>query len=153
MKKTVKKIFFLLCILLVGIQFIPSKRNVSNVVYKSDFMALFDVPIDLNKKLTVSCYDCHSNNTKYPWYNRIQPIAWYLEGHIKEGKDELNFNEFGKYSSRRQKSKLTSIIREIEGDKMPLKSYVNLHEKAKINEVEKKELLVFFEKVKESIGH
>ena len=61
-----------------------------------------------------SCYDCHSNNTKYTWYNKVQPVAWFLEDHVKEGKAELNFNEWDSWSNCRKKSKLKSII--IHGD-------------------------------------
>ncbi len=149
MNKLIKKILLALVIVFVGIQFIPTKLNVSKTAYKSDFISIYDVPKEISEKLRVSCYDCHSNNTEYPWYNKLQPIAWYVEGHINEGKAELNFNEFGDYSDRKQRSKLNSIIREIEADKMPLKSYVNMHKNAEISKVEKKELLNFFEKVKD----
>ena len=147
MKKK-KKIAVLLFIVFVGIQFIPTNHNESNLEYPSDFMQVFDVPQNIQDKLIASCYDCHSNNTKYPWYNKIQPLSWILEGHIEEGKNELNFNEFGNYSSRRQKSKITSIVRQIEGDKMPLSSYVFIHKEAKINETEKKEILQWLTKLK-----
>ncbi len=149
--KILKRILLLLFIVFVGIQFIPTKMNVSNEVYKADFMNIYSMPKTISEKLVVSCYDCHSNNTKYPWYNKIQPVAWYLEDHIKEGKKELNFNEFGNYSVRRQKSKIKSIIREIEGDKMPLSSYTNMHEDAILNADERKELLGFFEMLKDSV--
>lgn len=150
--KILKRIFLLLFIVFVGIQFIPTKLNVSDEIYENDFMNVFQVADNISAKLKVSCYDCHSNNTEYPWYNKIQPVTWYLEDHINEGKSELNFNEFGNYSDRKQKSKLTSIIREIEADKMPLSSYVNMHKNARINKNEKKELLLFFEKIKDSVG-
>jgi len=149
--KILKRILLLLFIVFVGIQFIPMKLNVSDEVYETDFMNIYSVPKAISEKLVVSCYDCHSNNTKYPWYNKIQPVAWYLEGHIKEGKKELNFNEFGNYSVRRQKSKIKSIIREIERNKMPLVSYTNMHEDAILNKDEKKELLGYFEMLKDSI--
>lgn len=146
--KIVKKIAIFLFIGFVGIQFIPTNRNESDLSYQSDFMQVFDVPQNIQDKLIASCYDCHSNNTKYPWYNKTQPVSWILEGHIEEGKEELNFNEFGNYSSRRQKSKITSIVRQIEGDKMPLSSYVFIHKEAKINETEKKEILQWLTKLK-----
>lgn len=145
--KIVKRILLSLLIVFVGIQFIPTKMNVSTELYASDFMNVYEVPNDIREILKVSCYDCHSNNTAYPWYNKIQPVTWFLEGHIKEGKDELNFNEFWEYSKRRQKSKIKSIIREIEGGKMPLSSYIWMHKEAKINELEKKEILQWFNKL------
>ena len=82
----------------VGMQFIPSTRNRSNQVLDADFAKTFGVPNDVQALLERSCYDCHSDNTKYPWYHRLQPAAWFMERHISEGKEELNFSDFGSYS-------------------------------------------------------
>ena len=151
MKKILKISLLFLTIVFVVIQFIPTKINVSTKEYETDFMKMYDVPDAISAKLKTSCYDCHSNNTEYPWYNRIQPITWFLEGHIEEGKAELNFNEFGTYSKRRQKSKLTAIGRAVENDKMPLSSYLSMHGDAKISKAEKRELLTFFMALKDSL--
>ena len=148
MKKIIKRIGILLIIAFVGIQFIPTKRNVSNEVYKADFMKVYKVPSEISEKLKVSCYDCHSNNTEYPWYSRIQPATWYLEGHVNEGKEELNFNEFGNYSARKQRSKLSSMIRELKSDMMPLSSYLIIHKDAIFDKNEKKKMVTFFENLK-----
>jgi len=78
------------------------------------------------------CYDCHSNNTVYPWYNKIQPISYLMENHIKEGKKELNFSNFGTYSKRKQKSKLKAIYNQIKDNEMPLWSYTLIHRNAKL---------------------
>ena len=114
--KITKVIAIIVLIVLVGIQFVPTKRNKSDVTPQTDFMLVSEVPITIQNQLKVSCYDCHSNNTSYPWYNKVQPIAWFLENHIKEGKAELNFNEWKNYSDRRKNSKLRSIIKQIEND-------------------------------------
>ncbi len=63
-----------------------------------------------------SCYDCHSNNTVYPWYDRIQPVAWWLQYHVNHGKHSLNFSEFGSYSVARQAKKLKNIGKQIKED-------------------------------------
>ena len=118
--KTVKIIAWVLLVAFVGIQFVPTERNQTNAVPKTDFILVNDVPKDIKNKLQVSCYDCHSNNTAYPWYNKVQPVAWLLENHIKEAKAELNFNEWANYSNRRKKSKLKSIISQIRDNEMPL---------------------------------
>ncbi|MCZ6595829.1 MAG: heme-binding domain-containing protein [Bacteroidetes bacterium] len=138
--KLVKKIAIILLVVFVGIQFIPTKHNQSNLVPASDFMVIYNIPEQIETQLKVSCYDCHSNNTEYPWYNKIQPAAWVMEGHIKKGKEELNFNEFGDYSIRRQKSKLKSIISQIRDDEMPISSYAFMHGDAKLSESKKLEL-------------
>jgi len=124
----------------VGIQFIPSKRNLSDTVSENDFVRTFKPPDQIQKLLKTSCYDCHSNNTRYPWYNKLQPAAWFMEGHIKEGKEELNFSEFGGYSKRRQRSKLKSIISQTKSGEMPIPSYTYVHWDAILSEQEKKML-------------
>ncbi|NEW80269.1 MAG: heme-binding domain-containing protein, partial [Gelidibacter sp.] len=111
----------------------------------------FEVPYNIQNILKKSCYDCHSNNTNYPWYHKIQPASWLLENHIKEGKKGLNFSEFGAYSKRRQKSKLKSIINQIKDDEMPLYSYTLIHSDAKLSEGNKKDLIDWLSKQKDSI--
>ena len=149
--KVVKIIAIVLLVAFAGIQFVPADRNQSEVVPKADFMLVNNVPENIQKKLQVSCYDCHSNNTQYPWYNKVQPVAWFLEDHIKEGKAELNFNEWDSLSNRRKKSKLRSIIKQIESDEMPLYSYTLIHKDASFSEAEKQELIRWIEQLKDSI--
>ena len=149
--KIVKIIAIVLLVAFVGIQFIPTTRNQSDTVPSTDFMLVNNVPETNQKKLQVSCYDCHSNNTQYPWYNKIQPVAWFLEDHIKEGKAELNFNEWDSLSSRRKASKLRSIIKQIENGEMPLDSYTFIHKDAKFSEAETEELISFITQLKDSL--
>jgi|TARA_R110001606_G_scaffold86724_1_gene196229 hypothetical protein len=149
--KIVKVIAIVLLVAFVGIQFIPTTRNQSDTVPSTDFMLVNNVPETIQRKLQVSCYDCHSNNTQYPWYNRVQPITWFLEDHIKEGKAELNFNEWDSLSSRRKKSKLRSIIKQIESGEMPLDSYTLIHKDAKFSEAEAAELISFITQLKDSL--
>jgi hypothetical protein len=95
----------------------------------------------VQKILIASCTDCHSNNTRYPWYANIQPVGWLLANHIKQGKAELNFSEFGNYSSRRQASKLKAIRYSVKDGSMPLSSYTFLHQDAKLSK-ENKALII-----------
>ena len=149
--RIVKIIAIIALVGFVGIQFIPTERNQSYTVPETDFMLVHNVPETIQKKLQVSCYDCHSNNTQYPWYNKIQPAAWFLEDHIKEGKAELNFNEWDSLSSRRKSSKLRSIIKQIESGEMPLDSYTLIHKDAKFSEAEAEELINFITQLKDSL--
>ena len=149
--KIVKIIAMILLVAFVGIQFVPTARNQSNTVPSTDFMLVNNVPENIQKKLEVSCYDCHSNNTQYPWYNKIQPVAWFLEDHIKEGKAELNFNEWDSLSSRRKASKLRSIIKQIENGEMPLDSYTLIHSEATFTEAKAEELINFITQLKDSL--
>ena len=136
---------------LVVIQFFPVTLNESDTVPQSDFMVENQVPATIKNRLQVSCYDCHSNNTDYPWYSKIQPAAWYLEDHIQEGKDELNFNEWAEYSDRRKNSKLRSIISQIEEDKMPLDSYTLIHKDAILSDEDKRVIIDYMTALKDSL--
>ncbi|WP_026775408.1 heme-binding domain-containing protein [Polaribacter sp. Hel_I_88] len=149
--KTVKIILLILLVAFVGIQFIPTERNQTDIVPVTDFMLVNNVPNNIKNKLQVSCYDCHSNNTKYPWYNKIQPVAWFLEEHVKNGKAELNFSEWGSLSSRRKASKLRSIIKQIESKEMPLDSYTLIHKDAKFSNEETNEIINFITQLKDSL--
>ena len=127
------------------IQVIPVERNVSTVPPGQSFERTQKVPANVAAILKVSCYDCHSNNTRYPWYSELQPGAWFMARHITKGKEELNFDEFNNYSKRRKKAKIKSIISQIEKEEMPLKSYLLLHPDAGLTPNKKKVLLQFFQ--------
>ena len=92
--RRIKIIAIIVLVAFVGIQFIQTTRNQSDMVPETDFILVNDAPSDIKSMLQVSCYDCHSNNTQYPWYNKIQPVTWFLENHISDGKAELNFSEW-----------------------------------------------------------
>ena len=149
--KTLKIILLILLVAFVGVQFIPTERNQTNIVPVTDFMLVNNVPNNIKNKLQVSCYDCHSNNTKYPWYNKIQPVAWFLEEHIRDGKKELNFSEWESLSNRRKASKLRSIIKQIESGEMPLNSYTLIHKDAKFSKEETNEIINFITQLKDSL--
>ncbi|MDX1760532.1 heme-binding domain-containing protein [Salinimicrobium sp. TIG7-5_MAKvit] len=143
--KFLKIIGLVLLVAFVGIQFIPTNRNQADYISKSDFTEVYEVPENINTILQTSCYDCHSNNTNYPWYNKIQPFTWYLNDHIEKGKADLNFSEFGEYSSRRQRSKLRSISSQVKDGEMPLQSYTLVHWDAKLSDKEKEEFTVWMD--------
>ncbi len=149
--KIVKIITLVLLVVFVGIQFVPTKLNQSNIVPKTDFLLVSNSPQDISILLQESCYDCHSNNTKYPWYNKIQPAAWFLENHITEGKDELNFNEWDEYSNRRKNSKLKSIINQIKDDEMPIFSYTLIHRDAQLSKSNKTMVINYMKKIKDTL--
>lgn len=146
--KIVKIIALVLVVCFVGIQFMPTELNQSNIVPKTDFLLVNNTPKNISTLLQTSCYDCHSNNTSYPWYNKIQPIAWFLENHIADGKEELNFNNWDTYSTRRTNSKLKSIINQIKNNEMPLSSYTLIHKNAKLSTSEKTLVIDYIKKLK-----
>ena len=132
-----KKVLAGLIIILAVIQLFQPARNNSGQILTTDITKVVNVPPDVLLILKRSCYDCHSNQTMYPWYSWIQPGAWFMNSHIKEGKSELNFSDFGSYSLRRQNNKLKAISNIIPKDEMPLASYAILHPDAKLSGSEK----------------
>ena len=133
MKKGFKKaLLLLLLIAVIIIQFIHPEKNISDpaALQLNDIGKLYRVPESVNHILKVSCYDCHSNNTVYPWYSKIQPVAWWLNDHIVEGKKEINFSEFATYRIGRQYRKLDEVIKQVKQDEMPLSSYTLIHRNA-----------------------
>ena len=140
--KLLKRIGLAMLIVLVGLQFIPTRSNQSKEVGPStDFIKTNEVPENIGRILLTSCYNCHSNNTNYPWYSRVQPIGWFLENHINNGMAELNFSEFGSYSVRKQKSKLSLMVSQVAKDEMPLTSYTFIHREARLSQENKKSLM------------
>lgn len=135
-----KKIAWILLIALIVIQFFPTMENKSDVVPATDLIQSHEVPSQVATIMHNACYDCHSNNTDYPWYNHVQPSSWFLEGHIKEAKEHLNFNEFNTYSRKKQKEKLENIRQMVDEDKMPLTSYKLLHWDANLSKSERKKI-------------
>ncbi len=139
MKKFFKRFFLVLLIALIVIQFFQPEKNTASgdTLMKADITMAHSLPADVQQTLKKACYDCHSNNTVYPWYSNIQPVGWWLADHINEGKKELNFSEFAGYNLRRQYRKLEEIKGEIEEEKMPLASYTRMHKEAKLTDTEK----------------
>ncbi len=141
-----------LLVIIIAIQFIHPARNQNGQVLAVDITRLYTVPENVEAVLKTSCYDCHSNNTNYPWYANVQPGEWWLASHIKKGKAELNFNEFGNYSKRRQDSKLKSIASSIEDGTMPLPSYVFIHTDAKLSKENKSLIRKWVKTLRDSIS-
>jgi hypothetical protein len=139
--KIIKFLLIVLVVIFIIIQFIRPMRNISEVYQAHEITAAVAVPGNIQAILKTSCYDCHSNNTHYPWYVNIQPAAWFMSGHIEEGKRRLNFSEFAAYSPKRQLRKFNDIIENVNDGEMPLSSYLLIHTDAKLS-TEQKETLV-----------
>jgi len=149
--KLIRYILLALGIIFVAIQFIRSERNINEQPSPTDIAKAFTVPDSVKVILKNACYDCHSNNTVYPWYSHVQPIGWFLTKHITQGKDELNFSEFGSYSTRKQLSKLEEIEDVINDDIMPLPSYKLMHKAAQLTNDEKALIINWIQLSKESL--
>lgn len=138
MKRFFKIFFYTIIIAFLLFQFYPKPaKNIAASINANDITLAHNIPADVQQVLKTSCYDCHSNNTVYPWYSKIQPVALWLGNHINDAKDELNFSEFGSYSIRRKYKKLEEINKEVKEDEMPLSTYTIIHRDAKLDENKK----------------
>jgi len=139
--KPLIRILFVAGILFIVLQFIRPVQNKNGLVLSTDISKVIIIPDTVRTLLKDACFDCHSNNTDYPWYSNIQPMGWLMAYHIKEGKNQLNFSDFGNYSQRRQLSKLDGIANSLKDDIMPLKSYKIMHKSAQLSTGEKSLLI------------
>jgi hypothetical protein len=148
MKKVFTKIFKACIVVFLLLQFYQPARNKDDGPISSiHFTKVYNVPVEVKSILQTSCYDCHSNKTNYPWYSYIQPARMLMESHIKEGKKNVNFSEWGNYSTRKQGSKLESIEKQVKKNTMPLKSYTLMHQNARLNDAQRKLLLDFIKSI------
>ena len=151
MKSFFKKFFLILLAVLIVIQFFRPSKNIATALSTNDITTKYKVPDSVKNILKVACNDCHTNNTAYPWYSQIQPVAWYLANHINDGKRHLNFSEFASYRIGKQYRKLEEISHEIEDGEMPMTSYTLIHGNAKLDEVQKNTIYKWVNEIRNSI--
>lgn len=133
MKKSVRIVLIIGVIILVIIQFIQPSKN-QGVMDDNHLFNQTAVPDNIRTILQKSCMDCHSNQTNYPWYDRIAPVSWMVNNHIREGKKSVNLSKWGNYSKIDKITILDNICNEITKKKMPLKSYTFIHRDTRLNE-------------------
>jgi hypothetical protein len=131
-----KIIFFFLLIVFIVIQFIRPVRNNGDVTGPHDITHYVQVPDSVMAVLKKSCYDCHSNHTDYPWYTNINPVGWWMRGHINDGKRALNFSDLSAFSQTKLVHRLGDVTEQIEKHDMPLPSYLWIHKDAKLSDAE-----------------
>ncbi len=147
-----KKILWGLLILIIGIQFIRPARNEAAAIAANDISKFYHIPANVQNILQRACNDCHTNNTIYPWYTNIQPVGWWMQDHVNEGKRELNFSEFGTYAPKKQDHKMEEVIEMVEHNEMPLDSYTWMHGDAKLSEEEKTALIAWAKQIRAEIA-
>lgn len=130
-----KKLLTGLVVVLIAIQFVPTEKNASNDM-QYDISTKYTIPADVNEVLKNACNDCHSNTTSYPWYSNIQPVGFWLDHHVNDGKKHLNFSTFTKMPIAVQNHKLEEVIEQTEEKEMPMPSYtyLGLHSNANLSE-------------------
>ena len=134
MKKTIKISFIALIIILVLIQLYRPERFRTDEITQDDITKKLPVPENVRKIMERSCYDCHSNHTKWPWYSNIAPVSWLVIMDVNDGRKKMNFSEWGKISQSKQVLRLESICEEITDREMPLKNYLLIHRDAELSD-------------------
>jgi hypothetical protein len=134
----VKRILLAVIVVLILIQFFRPQKNIHPGAQPNALSSIYPVPADVDNILKKACNDCHSNNTRYPWYNNMQPVAWLLNHHVNAGKREFNFDEFSTYPLKKQNHKLEELVKEVKEGDMPLSSYTIIHTDARLSDAEKK---------------
>lgn len=133
-----KRIFYFFLVVFVVIQLFQPERNNSNENVKSELANHYKIPDTVETLLNTICYDCHSNNTDYPWFSNVQPIGWYIQSKIMEGKKHLNFSEFGNYTKEKALKRLADIDDVMKTNRMPLKSYRWYNKTADLTDAQRK---------------
>lgn len=147
----IKKLAIGLLILFIAAQFIQPSLNQGSSMGQQDISHAVSIPGNVMQVLKKSCFDCHSNQTTYPWYDRISPISWWVADHVNDGKRELNFTEFTQYSIKKQLHKMEEIRETVEKGEMPLKSYLVMHGDAKLTPNDKNLLVDWSRKAETEI--
>jgi hypothetical protein len=132
-----KKIILGVAVLLVVIQFFRPEKNISTGPSANNIENKYNTPNEVKVILDKACNDCHSNNTKYPWYANFQPVAWWLDHHVDEGKGEINFDEFLTYPPKKARHKMEEVNKMVKEGEMPLNSYTWVHKDAVLTQAEK----------------
>lgn len=144
--KILKKTAILLLVVFIGMQFFRPDKNVT---VAPNYVAAFELETnpssDVEELLKTTCYDCHSDNTVYPWYSNIAPISYWMDEHIEHGKGELNFSDWASYSAKKKDHKLEELVEEVEEGEMPLKEYTWTHSEARFTD-EQRQLLITWAK-------
>ena len=144
-KPIIRKILLALIVLFVLIQFYRIDKTNPPVDLTQDFIQVEKPPAAIGQLLKDACYDCHSHETKYPWYTNVMPFSKWIQGHIEHGREHLNFSTWGSYSDKKKDHKLEEGAEFVLETKMPLTSYLIPHPEARITKEQRKELADWFE--------
>jgi len=131
--KIVKKILLILLVLFVIAQFFGPEKNQGDLASVQPFLDETNPPETVKSILNESCYDCHSDVTRYPWYNKITPVNYWLAEHVNDGKKHFNFSNWVGNSTKRKDNKMEELIEMVEEKEMPLESYILVHQEAKLS--------------------
>ena len=146
--KILKKVALLLLVVLLGIQFIRPERNQADTLGDSEFLTETNPSDEVKVILKNTCYDCHSNQTNYPWYANVAPISFWIADHIDHGKKHLNFSDWTSYDDKKKDHKLEEVVETVESGEMPLTEYTWTHHEAQLSEEQQKMVIEWASKTR-----
>lgn len=150
--KWTRVVLLALLVALIVAQFIRPKSMANPRVDEAKTLyAVEQVPPEVRSILDRSCNDCHSSRTAWPWYAQIAPVSWFLADHVKDGRREMNVDEWGDYTFRRRARKLQETCEQVEQHEMPIKSYLRLHRDATLSDADRKALCDWSKALRASI--
>ena len=133
------------------IQFIPNDLPETSNDLSNDFALTENVNEEVKMSLSVACYDCHSNQTSYPWYSFVAPVSWLVTQDVEKGRGDLNFSDWATLKKRKKIKLLSEVVEEVEDGKMPLKIYTVTHKEAKLSEEDKAALINLMNEISDKI--
>lgn len=139
MKRILRFVLIGLGVLFVALQFIPVERTNPPVT------GLVDAPEDVLTTLRRSCWDCHSNETDWPWYAYVAPMSLRVSQHVWIGREHVNFTEWDGYDAEERDESYEEIAKEIDRGGMPLKDYLLVHRNAKLTTSDRERLVSWAE--------
>ncbi len=146
--RIIKKILIALFVIFIISQFFGPEKNEGSMESIDAFLAETNPPESVKLILKEACLDCHSDVTKYPWYNKITPVNYWLAYHVKDGKKHFNMSNWVGNSVKRKDHKFEELIEMVEDKEMPLNSYTWTHTEAKLTDAQIKEVLDWAKKVR-----
>jgi hypothetical protein len=136
LRKVLKWIAVAVALVFVGAQFVPVGMSNPPFDRSRSLEARLRVTPEVSAILARSCNDCHTQQTRYPWYSKVAPFSWLLADHIREGRDHLNFSNWASYDAEEQDLLLQNVCRITKRGAMPIKSYLYIHRDAKLSEAD-----------------
>ena len=137
MKKFVKVFVIVIIIVFIGIQFIRPNRTNPVSDKSRDVSYYLNIPGNVKQILERSCYDCHSNLTRWPWYTNIAPASWLVASDVENARSQMNFSEWGTYNITDQIDYLNQINKQVKKGNMPLGKYLLIHSDAKLTDADR----------------
>jgi len=126
-KKIIKYLGVLVLVTILLMQFFRPEKNNGGLEGISAFKTETNPSDKVFSILKTNCFDCHTNQTNYPWYAEIAPISYWLDDHVTHAKKDFNMSDWDTYSIKKKDHKLEELIEEVEEGEMPLNSYTWIH--------------------------